>query len=77
MPMGSNRRCWKAARWSKAQDCGSALPTPWRKREPPRDAIAIAFHEVSKESYALGGVLRVDKKKYSLGVQPACGIRLS
>jgi 4-oxalocrotonate tautomerase len=29
----------------------------------PRDAIAIAFHEVSKESYALGGVLRVDKKK--------------
>lgn len=28
----------------------------------PRDGIAVAFHEVSKESYALGGVLRVDKK---------------
>jgi 4-oxalocrotonate tautomerase len=28
----------------------------------PRDGIAIAFHEVSKENYALGGVLRADKK---------------
>ena len=29
----------------------------------PREAIAIAFQEVSKENYALGGVLTVDKKK--------------
>jgi 4-oxalocrotonate tautomerase len=29
----------------------------------PREGIAIAFHEVSKENYSLGGVLRVDKKK--------------
>ena len=29
----------------------------------PREAIAISFHEVSKENYALGGVLRVDKTK--------------
>lgn len=29
----------------------------------PRDGIAIAFNEVSKENYSLGGVLRVDKKK--------------
>jgi 4-oxalocrotonate tautomerase family enzyme len=28
-----------------------------------REGIAIAFHEVSKESYALGGVLIVDRKK--------------
>jgi 4-oxalocrotonate tautomerase len=27
-----------------------------------REAIMIAFHEVSKESYASGGVLLVDKK---------------
>lgn len=26
-----------------------------------REAIVIAFHEVSKESYASGGVLMVDK----------------
>ena len=28
-----------------------------------REAIVIAFHEVSKESYASGGVLTVDKGK--------------
>jgi 4-oxalocrotonate tautomerase len=27
-----------------------------------REGIAIAFNELSKESYALGGVLMVDKK---------------
>jgi 4-oxalocrotonate tautomerase len=27
-----------------------------------REAIVVAFHEVSKESYASGGVLMVDKK---------------
>ena len=27
-----------------------------------REAIMIAFHEVSKESYASGGVLLVDKQ---------------
>jgi 4-oxalocrotonate tautomerase len=27
-----------------------------------REGIMIAFHEVSKESYASGGVLMVDKK---------------
>jgi phenylpyruvate tautomerase PptA (4-oxalocrotonate tautomerase family) len=27
-----------------------------------REAIMIAFHEVSKESYASGGVLMVDKQ---------------
>lgn len=27
-----------------------------------REAIMIAFHEVSKESYASGGVLMADKK---------------
>jgi 4-oxalocrotonate tautomerase len=26
-----------------------------------REAIVVAFHEVSKESYASGGVLMVDK----------------
>jgi 4-oxalocrotonate tautomerase len=29
----------------------------------PREGIMIAFHEVSKESYASGGVLIVDKGK--------------
>jgi 4-oxalocrotonate tautomerase len=29
----------------------------------PREAIVVAFHEVSKESYASGGVLMVDKRK--------------
>ena len=28
-----------------------------------REAIVVAFHEVSKESYASGGVLMVDKQK--------------
>jgi 4-oxalocrotonate tautomerase len=28
-----------------------------------REAIAIAFHEVSKENYAAGGVLVADKKE--------------
>ena len=28
-----------------------------------RDAIVVAFHEVSKESYASGGVLMADKQK--------------
>jgi 4-oxalocrotonate tautomerase len=28
-----------------------------------REAIVVAFHEVSKESYASGGVLIVDKGK--------------
>ena len=28
-----------------------------------RDAIVVAFHEVSKESYASGGVLMADKGK--------------
>ena len=28
-----------------------------------REAIVVAFHEVSKESYASGGVLMVDKGK--------------
>jgi len=28
-----------------------------------REAIVVAFHEVSKESYASGGVLMVDKVK--------------
>jgi 4-oxalocrotonate tautomerase len=28
-----------------------------------REAVTVAFHEVSKESYALGGVLMVDKNK--------------
>lgn len=28
-----------------------------------REAIVVAFHEVSKESYASGGVLMVDKPK--------------
>jgi 4-oxalocrotonate tautomerase len=28
-----------------------------------REAIVVAFHEVSKESYASGGVLMVDKAK--------------
>jgi 4-oxalocrotonate tautomerase len=28
-----------------------------------RDAIIVAFHEVSKESYASGGVLMADKGK--------------
>ena len=27
-----------------------------------REAIVVAFHEVSKESYASGGLLMVDKK---------------
>ena len=27
-----------------------------------REAIVVAFHEVSRESYASGGVLMVDKK---------------
>ncbi len=29
----------------------------------PREATVVAFHEVSKESYASGGVLMVDKGK--------------
>ena len=28
-----------------------------------REAVVVAFHEVSKESYASGGVLMVDKAK--------------
>jgi len=28
-----------------------------------REAIVVAFHEVTKESYASGGVLMVDKEK--------------
>jgi 4-oxalocrotonate tautomerase len=28
-----------------------------------REAIVVAFHEVSKEGYASGGVLMVDKEK--------------
>jgi 4-oxalocrotonate tautomerase len=28
-----------------------------------REGIVVAFHEVSKESYASGGVLMVDKQK--------------
>jgi len=28
-----------------------------------RDAIVVAFHEVSRESYASGGVLMADKPK--------------
>jgi 4-oxalocrotonate tautomerase len=28
-----------------------------------REGITIAFHEVSKESYASGGILMVDKNK--------------
>lgn len=28
-----------------------------------REAIAVAFHEVSKESYASGGELMIDKGK--------------
>jgi 4-oxalocrotonate tautomerase len=28
-----------------------------------REAVVVAFHEVSKESYASGGVLMVDKVK--------------
>jgi 4-oxalocrotonate tautomerase len=28
-----------------------------------RDAIVVVFHEVSKESYASGGVLVTDKEK--------------
>jgi 4-oxalocrotonate tautomerase len=28
-----------------------------------REAIVVAFHEVSKESYASGGVLMADKQK--------------
>jgi 4-oxalocrotonate tautomerase len=28
-----------------------------------REAIVVAFHEVSKESYASGGILMVDKQK--------------
>ena len=28
-----------------------------------REAIVVAFHEVSKESYASGGVLMADKEK--------------
>jgi 4-oxalocrotonate tautomerase len=28
-----------------------------------REAIVVAFHEVSKENYALGGVLMADKGK--------------
>jgi len=28
-----------------------------------RDAVVVAFHEVSKESYASGGVLMADKGK--------------
>ena len=28
-----------------------------------RDAVVVAFHEVSKESYASGGVLIADKSK--------------
>ena len=28
-----------------------------------RDAVVVAFHEVSKESYASGGVLMADKAK--------------
>ena len=28
-----------------------------------REAVVIAFHEVSKESYASGGVLMADKSK--------------
>jgi 4-oxalocrotonate tautomerase len=28
-----------------------------------REAIIVAFHEVSKESYASGGVLMADKNK--------------
>ena len=28
-----------------------------------REAIVMAFHEVSKESYASGGVLMADKRK--------------
>jgi len=27
-----------------------------------REAVVVAFHEVSKESYASGGVLMVDKQ---------------
>jgi 4-oxalocrotonate tautomerase len=27
-----------------------------------REAVVVAFHEVSKESYASGGVLMTDKK---------------
>jgi 4-oxalocrotonate tautomerase len=27
-----------------------------------REAVVVAFHEVSKESYASGGVLMADKK---------------
>ncbi len=28
-----------------------------------REAVVVAFHEVSKESYASGGVLMADKQK--------------
>ncbi len=28
-----------------------------------REAIVVAFHEVSKESYASGGILMADKQK--------------
>jgi 4-oxalocrotonate tautomerase len=28
-----------------------------------RDAVIVAFHEVSRESYASGGVLMADKSK--------------
>jgi 4-oxalocrotonate tautomerase len=28
-----------------------------------REAVVVAFHEVSKESYASGGVLMADKEK--------------
>ena len=31
----------------------------------PREAIVVAFHEVSKESYAIGGQLIVDKQRSS------------
>ncbi len=33
----------------------------WEEAVTKREGIMIAFHEVSKESYASGGVLVVDK----------------
>jgi len=48
---------------AEAQDRKNASRCAGRRSRSAREGIIVAFHEVSKESYASGGELMIDKAK--------------
>jgi len=60
---GSNHDAGRAYYGAEAQGSSRITDAIVEEAGARREAVVVAFHEVSKESYASGGVLMVDKVK--------------